>query len=773
MTATATDAQGNVATGYRGTLHATSSDPAAQLPAELVFAEADAGRRSFPVAWRTSGAATLTLTDSTDGSLTVTGSTSVAPAPPFRLAFASQPADAMAGTLFTPSVRVSVLDAFGNLVTSGSPGVTLQLQGGTPDALLAGGDASPATGGVAEFVALSMDTAGTGYRLVAGSPGLLGASSDAFAVGAAEPDAAASSVSAQPSTLTAGASSALTATVRDSYGNAIPGVTVTFVASGTGNTITQPSTVTDGAGVAAGSIVSTVAEVKTVTAQAAGVPLATRPTVTFAAGFADSARSTASASPTAIVADGVATSTITVTLLDAHDNPVVGQPVMLSSSRGLVDLLSGWWETTDALGRASFTVRSELAGTSSLTAAVQIGASALSLSTQIEFLAGPVSETRSTVIASPATVNADGASPATVTVTLLDAMGNPISGKEVSLASDRGADDVIAPASGTSDAAGAVSFTARSSVFGTATFTATNTTDAVTLLQTAQVAFAGTVSPTRSTVLAAAPAVLANGVAATGITVHLVDTFGNPVAGEPVALASDRGALDAISPATGSTDTAGNVTFTVTSRTFGASTFTATATAYGLVLTPTTTVTFLSYLVFTTQPPTTVTAGVAFDPPVTVAALDAEGNTDAGFSADVTLALGTNPNGGTLSGTLTVAPSGGVASFTDLGLDKAGGGYTLVATTPAAGIPAVTSTPFLVEPGSPAALTFAVQPSSRPTRARASTRCSRSWSRTRSATSSPSTARRSRSRWGPTRRAPRSAARKRPKPSPGSPPSLV
>lgn len=711
VTVTATDSHGNVATGYRGTLHATSSDPAAQLPADLVFAEADAGRRTFPVAWRTGGAATLTLTDSVDDLLTATGSTSVAPADAFRLAFASQPADAIAGTLFSPSVRVSVLDAFGNLVTTGSPGVTLQLQGGTPGALLAGGEASPAAAGVAEFVALSTGTAGTGYRLVAASPGLLGASSDAFDVSAAEPDAAASSVSAQPSLLAVGSESSLSATVRDSCGNPIPGITVTFVASGAGNTINQPGSVTDAAGVAVGGLSSTVAESKTVTAQAAGLPLSTRPIVAFTAGFADAARSSAVASPTSLVADAVATSTITVTLLDAHDNPVAGQPVTLSSSRGLADLLSGWWETTDAQGRAVFAIRSELAGTSTLTAVVQTGTSATSLSTQVEFLAGPVSASLSAVVASPATVNADGASPATVTVTLLDAKGNPVSGKEVSLTSDRGAGDAIAPASGTSDAAGDVSFTAVSSDFGTATFTATDTTDGVTLLQTAQVAFAGTVSPSRSTLSVSAPSVLANGSASSAITVTVVDAFGNPVAGEPVALASDRGALDAISPASGSTDAAGNVTFTVTSRTFGPSTFTATATAYGLSLTPTATVTFLSYLVVTTQPPATVTAGVAFDPPVTVTAQDAEGNTDAGFSAEVTLALGTNPSGGTLSGTLTAAPSGGIATFADLSLAKAAVGYTLVASTTAAGIPSATSAPFDVVPAESAALAFVIQPS--------------------------------------------------------------
>jgi hypothetical protein len=47
---------------------------------------------------------------------------------------------------------------------------------------------------------------------------------------------------------------------------------------------------------------------------------------------------------------------------------------------------------------------------------------------------------------------------------------------------------------------------------------------------------------------------------------------------------------------------------------------------------------------------------------------------------DVTIAIGTNPSAGVLSGTLTVAAVNGVAVFNDLEIDTAGDGYTLVAT---------------------------------------------------------------------------------------------
>ena len=58
----------------------------------------------------------------------------------------------------------------------------------------------------------------------------------------------------------------VTVTVRDALGNPIPNQPVVLAVSGTGNTITQPSTNTSGAGVVQGSFKTTVAEVKTVSA---------------------------------------------------------------------------------------------------------------------------------------------------------------------------------------------------------------------------------------------------------------------------------------------------------------------------------------------------------------------------------------------------------------------------------------------------------------------------------------------------------------------------
>src|SRR5204863_3728849 len=48
FTVTGTDASGNVLTGYAGTVHFTSSDPQAVLPADYTFTAADQGHHTLP-----------------------------------------------------------------------------------------------------------------------------------------------------------------------------------------------------------------------------------------------------------------------------------------------------------------------------------------------------------------------------------------------------------------------------------------------------------------------------------------------------------------------------------------------------------------------------------------------------------------------------------------------------------------------------------------------------------------------------------------------------
>jgi hypothetical protein len=91
----------------------------------------------------------------------------------------------------------------------------------------------------------------------------------------------------------------------------------------------------------------------------------------------------------------------------------------------------------------------------------------------------------STVVSSSASVVADGSTTSTLTVTLEDASGNPVSGKAVTLSSSRGATDTISAASGASSASGVVTFTVRSSTTGPSIYTAVDATDLITIVQIA------------------------------------------------------------------------------------------------------------------------------------------------------------------------------------------------------------------------------------------------------------------------------------------------
>ena len=80
------------------------------------------------------------------------------------------------------------------------------------------------------------------------------------------------------------------------------------------------------------------------------------------------------------------------------------------------------------------------------------------------------------------------------------------------------------------------------------------------------------------------------------------------------------------------------------------------------------------------QQPINTTAGVAISPAVTVQVLDQFGNLVTTDTSNVTVAIGNNPAAGTpRAARPTVAASGGVATFSNLSIDKVGSGYTLTA----------------------------------------------------------------------------------------------
>jgi hypothetical protein len=124
VTVTAKDASGNTATGYRGTVHFTSSDSQAALPADYTFTAADAGVHTFTngVTLKTAGTRSITATDTTTS--TITGSQSditVSAAALDHLSITSAGTVA-AGTPF--DLIVVAQDIYGNTVTGYTGTVT-------------------------------------------------------------------------------------------------------------------------------------------------------------------------------------------------------------------------------------------------------------------------------------------------------------------------------------------------------------------------------------------------------------------------------------------------------------------------------------------------------------------------------------------------------------------------------------------------------------------------------------------------------------------------
>ena len=115
VTVTARDAYGNIATSYTGTVHFSSSDTKAALPANYTFTASDAGVHTFSATLKTAGTQSITGTDITTGGLTGTdGGITVNPALASQFII-SAPVTVSAGASF--SLTLTVEDVYGNVVT--------------------------------------------------------------------------------------------------------------------------------------------------------------------------------------------------------------------------------------------------------------------------------------------------------------------------------------------------------------------------------------------------------------------------------------------------------------------------------------------------------------------------------------------------------------------------------------------------------------------------------------------------------------------------------
>src|SRR5262249_37293115 len=145
VTVTARDQWGNVATGFTGTVHFTSSDGSAVVPADYTFGAADNGVHVFQTSFATAGSQSLMVESTGVTSAQQTGIL-VKPGIAAQLDFVQQPANAFAATPVKPAVNVQVTDAFGNIVGAGVK-VTLALSSNPGGAVLSGASALTGPGG--------------------------------------------------------------------------------------------------------------------------------------------------------------------------------------------------------------------------------------------------------------------------------------------------------------------------------------------------------------------------------------------------------------------------------------------------------------------------------------------------------------------------------------------------------------------------------------------------------------------------------------------------
>jgi Big-like domain-containing protein/invasin-like protein len=405
-----------------------------------------------------------------------------------------------------------------------------------------------------------------------------------------------STVSASTPITAGGAGSTITVTAKDGSGNPISGATVVLAATGSGNTLTQPASTTNASGVATGTLASTVAESKTVSATINGTAITQQATVTVNPAAASTLAFTTQPSNTQ--ANAPITPAVAVEIRDQFGNHVnssatVGMAIGTNPGSGT---LAGTTSKAAVNGVASF---SDLAinntGTGYTLAASSTGLSNAT-SAAFNITAPAPSASLSTVVAGTPSFTAGGNS--AITITVVDGLGNPLSGVAVTLSSSVVGDVITQPAA-TTDGSGVTSGSVAATSAGSRTITAVaggiTLTQKPTLTVTAGSPNAGT-----STV-SASPTTITAGSGSSTVTVTVRDQYGNPVSGSTVVV-NASGSGNTITGPSGTTGSNGVATATFSSSVAEAKTIS--ATAGGLSITQTASVTV------TNQPPPGITQTV-------------------------------------------------------------------------------------------------------------------------------------------------------------------
>jgi hypothetical protein len=538
VTVTALDSLGNTATGYGGTVHFTSSDGAAVLPANSTLTN---GTGTFSVTLSTGGSQSVVATDTVNA--TITGQALVmVPGGATHFSLTPSPGAITAGG--SSSVTIKALDAGGNLVTSYAGTVAL-------------------TSSDPQFVAPANFTLASGQKIVPVTLATAGSQTVTATDTVSSPVTGSTSitVTAGPaskfvfnvsSPQTAGKSFAVPTRVTDAFGNQITSYTksVTFTSSDAKATWSPSNVVIFSGG--AGVVTATLNTAGTQTITANDLTINTTTPVTVVAGAI--ASFTVTNSPTTVTAGG--TTTATVTAKDASGNTVTAYTgtvnVTTSDATGSVSPAS----STLTSGVGTFTVTLKTKGTATVTAKDSVNAAITGTSASVTVNAAALDHLTLT----PTTLAIAAGTAQTVTVRGFDVYGNQTGTDTIQMTST----DPTYSASAAL-AAGVHSFNVTLKTAGTQTITATDTTNGAILPVTSSPI---TVSPAAvKNLVVVAPGSVTHGVPFS-ITVTATDAFGNTATSYAgtVHFASTDGA--AVLPAD-STLTNGEGTFSVTLNTTG------------------------------------------------------------------------------------------------------------------------------------------------------------------------------------------------------------
>jgi hypothetical protein len=711
------DAFGNVAGSFTGSvLLALASNPGGATLGGTLAVNAIQGVASFAdlTLNKIATGATLLAASSGLGGVT-TGAITVIPAAAAQLVVTTEPPGSVtAGGAF--GIQVEAVDAFGNVATTFSGSVALDLAGSPGGGSLNGVDTATAVMGSATFANVILEKAGMGYVLAASSDGVGAATSTPFTVAAA----AATQLVTTPApsgSIAAGAQFGLTVSAEDVFGNLAVSfqgnVTLALENNPGGATLDGSTNQTASDGVATFSNLSIDQAGAGYTLQASSGGVVSAETGTFNVGPAGATQLVILTQPPGNVTAGSGFAVVvaaedsfgnlapgfigTVTLAVATDpggpGTTPGGPLTTTADAGLATF------SDVVLDRAGAGYRLQ-ATSGSLTPAttnpVTVGAAA---ATQL-------------VITTPPPASVTAGSPFELVVAGEDPYGNvdPSFTGSVTLA--------LAGNPGGDSLGGALLTKASAGLAKFADLTLTKAASGDSLHASSSLPESVTTSPFGVAAAAAmqvvvttepAPTITAGG--GFGLVVTTEDPYGNlstTFTGDVTLALANNPAGDTLDGLLSVPVTAGKAVFTNLTLDKAASGDTLmvssaigsyTTTPIGVLAAAATRV------VVTSQPPATVVAGTPFDVSVTIE--DSFGNPSLTYTGPITLGLGASPTGASLNGTLTVEAASGVALWTGLTLDTAGGGYTLQAS---GGIGGATTTPVTVSPGAASQLVVTTGP---------------------------------------------------------------